>query len=99
MGEKIWTAETIAPSKGSPITTLQGGELRQHRLKPALGTGQPALRAGSQSVKYAAILAITEPCSQLIWTAMSCFSLMICFRRINSRDRPGGGLVSSSWSR
>src|SRR5437588_5285118 len=29
--------------------------------------------------------------------ANSCFSLMICFRRINSRDRPG--LVSSSWSR
>ena len=71
MGEKIWTAETIAPSKGSAITTFQGGELRQHRLKPVLGTGQPALRAGSQRVKYAAILAITEPCSQLIWTAMS----------------------------
>ncbi|MGB7466256.1 MAG: hypothetical protein WBW14_25425, partial [Candidatus Acidiferrum sp.] len=32
--------------------------------------GQPALRAGSQRVKYAAILAITEPCPQLIWTAM-----------------------------
>jgi hypothetical protein len=52
-GGKIWTAETISYSKNSVITIFQGGELRQHRLKPALGTGQPALRTGSQRMDSA----------------------------------------------
>ena len=69
-GGKIWTAETIPHSKRSVTATFRGSEFRQHRSKAALGNGQPALRAGSQGANYAVFFAITEPCSQLIWTAM-----------------------------
>ncbi len=71
IGQTSWKAETIPTFKGSTIATFRESELRQHRIKAALGNGQPARHAEEPEGKLCLVFEVTALYSQLIWTAMS----------------------------